>query len=310
MLFLWLGYSAINNQKDLIIFLKVVNIAACIYCFFIGGQGYKLIPWFYYGPIGGAFSKYAGIADYLTSIFIIPILLYWLTKEKKYIFCALWMVLSTVLESVRTGMGGMMLVFIVAILLRHKWRAVPGVIFAGAMFLGIVLFIPQVNEKFFGEDAGKVTATDIVQGDAMSFENMEMSGREFMWERVKDNCYYGNETFGGGLGTSGRFVKNYGIATNGLVMMHNDYLQIICDTGLVGITLLTIFYLIVIFKITSIVVSRQCSPMVKLTGIMALSSMVGIGFSMYFDNIASNSMQSMVMPYIYIGFFLKALELK
>ena len=310
MLFLWLGYSAINNQKDLIIFLKVVNIAACIYCFFIGGQGYKLIPWFYYGPIGGAFSKYAGFADYLTSIFIIPILLYWLTKEKKYIFCALWMVLSTVLESVRTGMGGMMLVFIVAILLRHKWRAVPGVIFAGAMFLGIVLFIPQVNEKFFGEDAGKVTATDIVQGDAMSFENIEMSGREFMWERVKDNCYYGNETFGGGLGTSGRFVKNYGIATNGLVMMHNDYLQIICDTGLVGITLLTIFYLIVIFKITSIVVSRQCSPVVKLTGIMALSSMVGIGFSMYFDNIASNSMQSMVMPYIYIGFFLKALELK
>jgi hypothetical protein len=49
---------------------------------------------------------------------------------------------------------------------------------------------------------------------------------------------------------------------------------------------------------------------VKLTGIMALSSMVGIGFCMYFDNVVSNSMQSMVMPYIYIGFFLKALEME
>ena len=38
--------------------------------------------------------------------------------------------------------------------------------------------------------------------------------------------------------------------------------------------------------------------------------MAGIAFSMYFDNVVSNSMQSMVMPYIYLGFFLKALEIE
>ena len=61
---------------------------------------------------------------------------------------------------------------------------------------------------------------------------------------------------------------------------------------------------------TSNVALRRSSLLVKLTGIMALSSMVGIGFSMYFDNVVSNSMQSMVMPYIYLGFFLKALDLE
>ena len=310
MLFLWLGYSGLSNEKDLIIFLKVVNIAACIYCFFIGGQGYKLMPWLYFGPIGGLFSTYAGFDDYLTSIFIVPILLYWLTKEKKYIFCALWMVLSTVLESVRTGLGGMMLVFCIALLLKNKTKAIPGLAVAGAIFLGVVLFVPSVNEKFFGEDAGKVSATDIVQGDAMSMENIEMSGREYMWERVLDNCYYGNETFGGGLGTSGRFVKNYGEATQGLVMMHNDYLQILCDAGIVGIVFIALFYISVILKITSNVALRRSSLLVKLTGIMAFSSLAGIGFSMYFDNVVSNSMQSMVMPYIYLGFFLKALDLE
>ena len=125
LLFLWLGYSALKNEKDLIVLLKVVNIVVCIYCFFIGGQGCKLMPWLYLSPIGGIFLKYAGFADYLTSIFIVPILLYWLTKEKKYIFCALWMVLSTVLESVRTGMGGMLLVFAFAMLLRYKIKAIP-----------------------------------------------------------------------------------------------------------------------------------------------------------------------------------------
>lgn len=310
MLFLWLGYSALRNEKDLIIFLKAVNVVACIYCFFIGGQGCKLMPWLYYPVFSGIFSVYAAFADYLTAVFIVPILLYWLTKEKKYIYCALWMVLSTVLESVRTGMGGMALVFVTALLLKNKVKAIPGVAFAGAMFLSVVLFVPSVNEKFFGEDAGKVSATDIVQGDAMSMDNIEMSGREYMWERVKDNCYYGNEVFGGGLGTSGRFVKDYGKETQGLVMMHNDYLQILCDAGIVGIVLLAIFYVMVILKVTSHVALRHSSSLVKYTGIMALSSMVGIGFSMYFDNVVSNSMQSLVMPYIYLGFFLKALAIE
>ena len=310
MLFLWLGYSAIQNEKDLIVLLKVVNIVACVYCIFIGGQGCKLMPWLYYGPIGGQFTRYAGFADFLTSVFIVPIMLYWLTREKKYLWCALWMVLSTVLESVRTGMGGMMLVFCVALLLKSKAKAIPGLTVAGAMFLSVILFVPSVNEKFFGEDAGKVSATDIVQGDALSMDNIEMSGREYTWQRIKDNCYYGNETFGGGLGTSGRFMKDYGEATQGLVMIHNDYLQLICDAGHVGILLLTIFYIVVILKVSSEVALRRSSLLVKLTGIMALSSMVGIGFCMYFDNVVSNSMQSMVMPYIYLGFFLKALEIE
>ena len=43
---------------------------------------------------------------------------------------------------------------------------------------------------------------------------------------------------------------------------------------------------------------------------MALSSMVGIGFAMYFDNVVSNSMQALVMPFIYWGFFFKALDME
>lgn len=310
MLFLWLGYSGLNNEKDLIIFLKVVNIVACIYCIFIGGFCYKLMPELYYNIFTGPFYTYSGFTNYLTSIFVIPILLYWLTKEKKYIFCALWMILSTILYSVRTGMGGMFLVFTFAMMLRYKAKATPALLFAGAFFISIILLVPEVNKKFFGEDAGKVTATDIVQGDALSLDNIEMSGREYLWQRVKDNCYYGNETFGGGLGTSGRFVKDYGKAHKTLVVMHNDYLQIICDTGLVGITLLIIFYIMVMLKVMYHVMARRSTALVKYTGIMALTSMVGIGFSMYFDNVVSNSMQSMVMPYIFLGFFLKALDLE
>lgn len=309
-IFLWLGYSSLRNERDLVVLLKAVNIVTCVYCFFIGGQGYKLMRGFYFGPLGLQFSRYAGLACFLISVFIVPILLYWLTKEKKYIYCALWMLLSPILQSVRTGIGGMFLVFVVAVYLRYKQKSLPALFFAGAVFLSVILFVPSVNEKFFGEDAGKVTATDIVQGDALSLDNIEMSGRDYMWERIKDNCYYGNEVFGGGLGTSGRFQKNYGKATKGLEMIHNDYLQILCDTGLVGISLLTIFYIAFIIKVVRNVVMRKCTVLVKLTGIMALSSMVGVGFAMYFDNVVSNSMQALVMPFIYWGFFFRALDME
>lgn len=311
MLFLWLGYSGLRNEKDLIVFLKVVNIAACIYCGFMGGFAATFIPPLYSFCMG-IFSTYAGFADFLTAVFIVPIMLYWLTKEKKYIFCALWMVLSTVLQSVRTGMGGMLLVFCTALLLKNKAKAIPGLAIAGAMFLSVVLFVPEVNEKFFGEDAGSVSASDIVQGDAMSMDNIEMSGREYLWERTKEACYYGNEVTGKGLGETSHFVK-YEMTGSGQKVgakLHNDYLELLCDTGVVGVMLIAIFYLSVILKVTSNVTLRRSSFLVKLTGIMALSSLAGIAFCMYFDNVVSNSMQSMVMPYIYLGFFLKALELE
>ena len=200
----------------------------CLYCCFIGGQGCKLMPWLYYGVLAGPFSTYAGFADFLTSIFIVPILLYWLTKEKKYIFCALWMILSTVLESVRTGMGGMLLVFAFAILLRDRWKAVPGLLLAGAMFVGTILFVPDVNKKFFGEEAGSVSVTDIVQGDAMSMDNIEMSGREYIWETSLDNCYRGNEVNGKGLGSAEfftRHMKSDGAVTRLVVKMYKFALK-------------------------------------------------------------------------------------
>ena len=308
MLFLWLGYSSLRSKADLIVLLRVVNFVGCVWCLVIGGFAEKFIPPLYVFLMGIC-STYAGFADFLVAIFIVPILLYWLTKDKKYIYCALWMILSTVLESVRTGLGGMLLVFAFAILLKNKWRAVPGLLMAGAVFVGTILYVPSVKEKFFGDDQN-VSALDVATGEALSFDKIEMNNREYMWERVLENCYKGKEFLGGGLGTSGRFVKNYAAEFSAPEMMHNDYLQLLCDAGKVGIALLILFYLAVILKVSAHVAGRRSSSMVRATGIMALPSMAGIAFCMFFDNVVSNSMQAMVMPYIYLGFFLKALDME
>ena len=311
MLFLWLGYSSLRSKTDLIVLLRVVNFVGCVYCCFIGGQGCKLMPWLYYGVLAGPFSTYAGFADFLVSIFIVPILLYWLTKDKKYIYCALWMILSTVLESVRTGMGGMLLVFAFAILLKNKWRAVPGLLMAGAVFVGTILYVPSVKEKFFGEDADSVGATEIVRGEAMSMENMDTNGREATWELILDTFHKGRENIGSGLGMAIRYLKDAWLSGElGAGLIHNDYVQLLAEAGFVGLSLLILFYICVIIKVFANVFSPQSTFLVRATGIMALPGMAGIAFCMYFDNVVSNSMQSMVIPYIFLGFFLKAKDLQ
>lgn len=309
LLFLYMGYSALGNEKDLMIFLKVVNAAACIYCLVMGGFAATFIPPLYYF-LSGICSTYAAFADYLTVVFIIPIILYWLTKDKKYIYCALWMILSTVLQSVRTGMGGMLLVFSFAMLLRYKYKSLPGLFFAGVIFVSVILFVPSVNEKFFGSKAGTVSANDIVQGGALSLDNIEMSGRERMWEKAKEECYEGHELKGKGLGEAEYYCKYIYFRGEESAKMHNDYIVLLCDTGIVGVGILVVFYISIILKVMAHVVLRRSSVLVRLTGIMALSSMAGIAFCMYFDNVVSNSMQSMIIPYIYLGFFLKALDIE
>lgn len=309
LLFLYLGYSSLRNEKDLIIFLKVINWTACVYCLIMGGVACKFVPSLYYS-LDGIVSVYAAFADFLVVVFIVPILLYWLTKDMKYIYCALWMVLSTVLESVRTGMGGMVLVFGFAMFLRYKSRSLPGLLGAGAFFIGLILFVPSVNEKFFGENAGTVTGEDIVQGNALSLDNIEMSGREYLWENAKKYCYEGHELKGKGLGSAEYFCKYLMYDDGHESKMHNDYIVLQCDAGNIGAGLLILFYVVVVLKVFAHVVLRKSDVLVKITGIMALSSMAGIAFCMYFDNVVSNSMQSMIMPYIYLGFFLKALDIE
>ena len=54
---------------------------------------------------------------------------------------------------------------------------------------------------------------------------------------------------------------------------------------------------------------RGDDPWIKVSGIMAVSSMAGVAFSMGFDNVVSHSMTSLINPFIFIGFFLKFIDL-
>lgn len=309
LLFLWLGYNAISDKYSFYYFLKKSNIAIVIYVLLIGGFSAKFTPWLYLS-VGKACLTYAGFADFLTAVSIIPIVLYWRTKNIKYIICLAWFMCSTVLAVVRTGLGGMFLVISFASFFYYKIKSIPFIFAAVAMFISAILFIPEVNEKMFGNKTGKVTTEDIIQNNALSLDNIQTSGRENMWNIALETLYEPNKIVGAGLGEVMWLIKDLNKRFGIPALLHSDYVQILCDSGNIGLYLLILFYISIIIKVVRYVFFKRCSDWVKLTGIMAISSMAGTAFSMGFDNVVSHSMTSLIFPFIFIGFFLKFIDLE
>lgn len=309
LLSLWLGYSAINGEYDLYYCLKYIAKYAVVYALLIGGVSAVFMPWLYFSPIGNMFLKYAGLADYFTAIFIVFFILHWITRRKIYLYGAAWLLLSTLLEVVRTGLGGMTLVASFFVLSRYRLKSIPYIVIAAIFFIGIILYVPSVNEKFFGPNAGQIQVTDLINRDVLSLDNIQTSGREFLWNLVLAKFYEPNPIIGAGLGTTSHFVKMYALDTNAPALLHNDYVQILCDTGIVGLVLVCLFYLTVVVKAFAYIWRRRVNFWVKICGIMSVASLAGTAFSMGFDNVVSHSMTSLIIPFIFIGFFLRFIEL-
>ena len=92
--------------------LEAYRLICVIYSFLIGGVSAKLISPLYgflcFGT-GGTFVAYASLADFYAILIGIPVMLYIFTSERKFLYAAGLLFLSSILESVRTGIGASIL---------------------------------------------------------------------------------------------------------------------------------------------------------------------------------------------------------
>lgn len=305
--YLWLGYTAINDSDDLLYFMKKVAIGMCVYALIIGGFSAKFL-----GPLygflnfssGGLFISYASLADYFSGLIVIPIGLYIITGEKKWLWATAWIVLSTILEAVRTGLGGIFLACSFFLFTIFKGKALPWIVGLCILAISAVFTIPSLREKMFKNE--DVSMSEFSVSDA-NFENINSNAREFLWELNMQKFYDPSPTVGSGLGSVSNFMKN--TSATPLEQIHSDYVQILCDLGMVGITLFGLFFAITFFNIISNTWSPGCPFVLKLTGGMALGSCAGVFFSMAFDNVVAYAQQSFVIPFIMIGIYLKVKDL-
>lgn len=306
LLYLWLGYNAIEDREDLLFLLKKTAWIMVIYAVLIGGFSAKFLPWVYgflCFKTGGLVIAYASLADFYSALFVVPLALYVIDKDKKWLAVAGWIALSTILEVVRTGIGGIFLASSFFLFFYYRLKAVPWLFCAAVLAVMAVFFIPEVHDKMFVNDNMTISSVD---SSTINFENIQSNGREQIWETNLARFYAPNPVTGAGLGESMEFTKNNFIVK----LIHNDYVQILCDMGLVGISLFALFFLVTILKVVSHIWRQGSDDLVKLTGAMVLGSCAGVFFSMMFDNVISYAQQCFVIPFIFIGIFLKSIDLQ
>lgn len=304
LLYLWLGYNAINNKEDFLLLLKKTNLIMVIYALFIGGFSSIILPFVYNILLfksGGLFIAYASLADFFSALVVIPLTLYIIYRKKIYLLSAAWILLSTILETVRTGLGGIALATSSFILVIYKLKAIPYILIFVILSIATIYLVPSFKEKMFVNDR---ESTQVYKNGTFDFDNIQSNGREAIWKINLTKFYKPNPITGSGLGNSLQYTKeNFTVK-----LIHSDYVQILCDTGLVGIILFGLFFLVILLKIGYCTILFK-DDFVLLSGAMALGSCVGTFFSMGFDNVVTYSQQAFIFPFIFVGIFLKAVDL-
>lgn len=179
--------------------------------------------------------------------------------------------MSTVLEVVRTGIGGIFLATAFFLISYYRLRALPWLFGLSLLGAGAIFFIPAVHEKMFMDSQTTISSMD---SSSINFENIQSNGRELIWNTNLELFYKPNPITGAGLGESMEFTKeNFAVK-----LIHNDYVQILCDTGLVGISLFAIFFVMAILKVTILSTQYKHNKLIRLSGAMALGSCAGVFF--------------------------------
>jgi O-antigen ligase len=231
------------------------------------------------------------------------ILLYKFSK-KKYILLAILLFISIpIVESVRTGLIGIGVFFLAVSFFKYKLKALPVFMLIVASFLASILFIPTVREKMFRKTFNSAEEVINVSSN-LSPDSIDSNGRFAMWEWSFKTFYKGNEFMGAGIGQmQARFYSGnhpFGI----IKIAHNDYLQIICDTGQIGLILYLLIIISFVWQAYRIYNNKKNNVSARYAAFIAGTSLCGIMATALTDNVVNYSLITLSYPYAFFGFAL------
>lgn len=260
--------------------------------FFIPYVG-RIVPGvFWYGT--------ASAINYISMcVFSLALVYYTKEKKKNLLFCSLFM-LPCFLWVLRTSIMGTTLALMTFFFFKYKLKSLPVIFLVFILFVLAVFTIPSVREKMF-VNSENVSIEQFQRGE-ISKDDINSNARFGMWEHLESRFYEGKELMGSGVGS----VQNYmysNFVFGGLKVPHNDYVQILCDSGIIGVVLYLLVVLTVIIH-SFIVYQNNSDIAIKMCAIVAGSSLAGMALTMYTDNVVNYSMATLSYPFGFYGMML------
>lgn len=235
------------------------------------------------------------------SICIFSLALYYYTNERKknLLFCILFM-LPCFLWIFRTSIMGTTMALMTFFFFKYKLKSLPVILGIAFTVIIAVFTIPSLREKMF-KDSGSVSIEQFQQGE-ISKDDINSNARFAMWEHLEDRFYEGKELMGSGIGSVQHYMYN-NFVFGGLKVPHSDYVQMLCDSGIIGLVL---YLLTITVTITHcfFVYHGYSDVAIKICAIVAGSSLAGVALTLYSDNVVNYSMATLSYPFGFYGMML------
>lgn len=220
-------------------------------------------------------------------------------RNKKDLLWAVIFAIPCLLWVFRTSIMGTILAVMTFFYFRYRIKSLP--IIMGILLLSIiaVFTIPSLKEKMFKTD--DVTMGQLQEG-RISKDNINSNARFAMWEHLQSRFYTNKQIQGSGTGSVQNYMYTHRIF-GGLKVPHSDYVQMLCDNGIIAVIIYILAGLTLIFHALSIY-DHSRSSIVQICAITAGSSMTGLLLTLCSDNVVNYSMATLSMPFGFYGMLL------
>ena len=230
---------------------------------------------------------------------------YFYGKDKKDLILAVLFLLPTLLNVHRSGLLAFFGAASVFMFLKHKWISLPYLALVAAVGLAIVFYVPSFHEKMFWKDTeNELTVQDIREGN-ISEDDIRNNGRKAIWEMLETQFYKGKEMKGSGIGSCQKFLYDN---PAGVKQTHGDFVQMRCDTGLIGFWLYIIVAAVVIIHCFIVTSTWYIPDHVKCCAMIAAGSTAGCYLAMYSENVVTYTMCSTGYSFALYGMMLGMLS--
>lgn len=199
---------------------------------------------------------------------------------------------------IRTDIFGLGLALSTFFFLKYKLKSLPLIAAVGCLGLAAMFYVPQVKSKMYYRP-DEVTITDFLTGNVEE-DNINTSGRKKGWENVQEWFFDDHKLIGSGTGRVQTYFYTEAIGWQRGGQLHNDFLVLLCDNGLIGLGLFIISYVCIALHCLKLY-SKSESKYVQICALTAGASMIGIMVTMYSDNTISYSMATLGYPWGFYG---------
>ncbi|MBQ9639465.1 MAG: O-antigen ligase family protein [Bacteroidales bacterium] len=294
-LLIMLAASAIVKDEEVFlgvcVWARRVALISALVVFFIPVIRYAILPSFFW-------YETALTIHYVTIAIISFALFFFYGRDWKDLALAIIFVFPTIISVHRTGLLAMFAGMAVFAFYKWRWVSLPYIVGVLAIGMAIVFYVPSFHEKMFWRDTEQQLSIGDLREGNITEEDIRNNGRKALWETLEYNFYKGRELKGSGIGSCQLFLYgNPDIAKQ----THGDYIQMRCDTGLVGMWLYIAVAVVCCIHCLLVVTSRYNPDYIKCCAMITAGAIVGNYAAMYSDNAVTYTMATTGYPFAFYG---------